>query len=43
MYRPLVSVRIPELMDTLKGEFETLAHDVNMYKMQRDEFERKCK
>jgi glucose repression regulatory protein TUP1 len=41
MYRPLVSVRIPELMDTLKAEFETLAHDVNMYKMQRDEFERK--
>jgi len=39
--RPILSGRIPELLDTLKTEFETVAHDVNMYKMQRDDYERK--
>jgi glucose repression regulatory protein TUP1 len=40
-HRTLVSGRIPELLDNLKAEFESLAHDVNMYKMQRDDYERK--
>jgi hypothetical protein len=35
------TLRIPEYLDNLKAEFETLAHDVNMYKMQRDDYERK--
>eukprot|EP01112_Ceratiomyxa_fruticulosa_P011907 TRINITY_DN3277_c1_g1_i1.p1 TRINITY_DN3277_c1_g1~~TRINITY_DN3277_c1_g1_i1.p1 ORF type:complete len:697 (+),score=150.04 TRINITY_DN3277_c1_g1_i1:437-2527(+) len=33
--------RTPELLDQIKSEFETLAHDVNMYKIQRDDYERK--
>lgn len=41
--RTLVSGRIPEYLDNLKAEFESLAHDVNMYKMQRDDYERKRK
>lgn len=39
--RTLVSARIPEYLENLKAEFESLAHDVNMYKMQRDDYERK--
>jgi len=37
----LVTSRIPEQLDALKAEFESLAHDVNMYKMQRDDYDRK--
>eukprot|EP01111_Echinosteliopsis_oligospora_P011283 TRINITY_DN3688_c0_g1_i1.p1 TRINITY_DN3688_c0_g1~~TRINITY_DN3688_c0_g1_i1.p1 ORF type:complete len:631 (+),score=141.31 TRINITY_DN3688_c0_g1_i1:213-2105(+) len=33
--------RVPEYLENLKSEFETLSHDVNLYKMQRDDFERK--
>lgn len=33
--------RISEMLDTLKKEFDALAHDVNRYKNQRDEYERK--
>lgn len=40
--RTMVSGRIPEYLENLKAEFESLAHDVNMYKMQRDDYERKC-
>eukprot|EP01097_Dermamoeba_algensis_P010577 TRINITY_DN788_c0_g2_i1.p1 TRINITY_DN788_c0_g2~~TRINITY_DN788_c0_g2_i1.p1 ORF type:complete len:385 (+),score=67.39 TRINITY_DN788_c0_g2_i1:119-1273(+) len=40
-HRTLVSGRIPELLDHLKAEYENLAHDVNMYKVQKDDFERK--
>lgn len=32
--------RIPDLLDTLKAEYESLIHDV---KMQRDDYDRKCK
>lgn len=39
--RSLVSGRIPEYLDNLKAEFETMAHELNMYKMQKDEWERK--
>lgn len=39
--RNIVSSRIPEYLENLKNEYESLAHDVNMYKMQRDDFERK--
>ena len=35
--------RIPELLDNLKAEFESLAHDVTVYKLQRDDYERVCK
>ena len=40
--RTMLSGRIPEYLENIKGEFEQLAHDVNMYKMQRDDYERKC-
>ncbi|KAL6058236.1 general transcription repressor [Balamuthia mandrillaris] len=40
-HRPLVSSRVSELLDGLKQEFESLAHDVNLFKMQRDDYERK--
>jgi len=33
--------RAPEYLESLKNEFETMTHDLNMYKMQRDDFERK--
>jgi len=39
--RNLVSGRIPEYLENLKSEFESLAHDMNMYKIQRDDYERK--
>lgn len=39
--RALLSGRIPELLETFKTEFETLAHDLNMYKMQSAEYEKK--
>ncbi len=42
-HRPLMSGRIPELLENLKVEFESMAHDVNMFKMQRDECDRKSK
>ena len=35
-----VSHRFLELLETLKVEFETLAHEVNVSKIQRDEYER---
>jgi glucose repression regulatory protein TUP1 len=47
MYTPgghrtsLLSGRVTELLESLKAEFETLAHDANMFKMQRDDYERK--
>lgn len=41
-HRPMgVSGRGPELLENLKNEFESLTHDLNMYKMQRDDYERK--
>lgn len=40
-HRTLLSGRIPELLENLKSEFETLAHEVNVYKMQKDDYERK--
>lgn len=39
--RPTFGQRIPEFLDNLKVEYETLAHDLNMYKMQKDDYERK--
>ena len=39
-HRPNVNHRIPELLESLKAEFESLAHDVNVYKIQRDDYER---
>lgn len=38
---PRTHSRIPEHLENLKAEFESLAHDVNMYKMQRDDYDRK--
>jgi glucose repression regulatory protein TUP1 len=32
---------VPDLLETLKSEFDNIAHEGTMYKMQRDEFERK--
>jgi len=40
-HRTLISGRVTELLDNLKAEFETLAHDANVFKMQRDEYDRK--
>jgi hypothetical protein len=48
MYTPgghrtsLLSGRVTELLESLKAEFETIAHDANLFKMQRDDYERKC-
>jgi len=39
--RPSFGQRIPEFLDNLKVEYESLAHDLNMYKMQKDDYERK--
>lgn len=36
-----VSGRGPELLENLKNEFDSITHDLNMYKMQRDDYERK--
>jgi len=36
------SPRATELLEGLKAEFESLVHDANMFKMQRDDYERKC-
>ena len=33
--------RLPELLEQLKLEVEQLSHDANVYKLQRDDFERK--
>lgn len=38
---PPTSGRATEYLDSLKSEFESISHDLNMYKMQRDDFERK--
>jgi len=35
------SSRIPEFLEGLKSEFESLVHDRDLYKMQKDEYERK--
>jgi len=35
------SPRATELLEGLKAEFESLVHDANMFKMQRDDYERK--
>eukprot|EP01087_Luapelamoeba_hula_P024312 TRINITY_DN9208_c0_g1_i1.p1 TRINITY_DN9208_c0_g1~~TRINITY_DN9208_c0_g1_i1.p1 ORF type:complete len:614 (-),score=71.46 TRINITY_DN9208_c0_g1_i1:220-2061(-) len=40
-HRTILSGRVTELLDNLKSEYETLAHDANVYKMQRDDYERK--
>ena len=37
------SSRLPEVLDTLKSEFEQLNHEASVYKAQRDENERKRK
>ena len=34
--------RIPELLETLKGEFDTLTQDVGAYHRQKDDVEHKC-
>lgn len=39
--QPAQGPRAIELLDTLKSEFENLTHEVNVYKMQREESERK--
>eukprot|EP01117_Protostelium_nocturnum_P017710 TRINITY_DN725_c0_g1_i1.p1 TRINITY_DN725_c0_g1~~TRINITY_DN725_c0_g1_i1.p1 ORF type:complete len:572 (+),score=177.06 TRINITY_DN725_c0_g1_i1:372-2087(+) len=39
--RGLVTSRISDQLDNLKQEFETMAHEHNMYKVQRDDLERK--
>jgi len=36
-----VSSRFPEFLENIKLEFDNLVHDVSVYKMQRDECERK--
>jgi hypothetical protein len=47
MYTPgghrtsLLTPRVTELLESLKVEFETVQHDANMFKMQRDDYERK--
>lgn len=33
--------RLPDLIEQLKLEVEQLSHDANVYKLQRDDFERK--
>lgn len=33
--------RLPELLEQLKLEIDQLSHDANVYKLQRDDFERK--
>lgn len=33
--------RAGEYLENLKNEFESMTHEINMYKMQRDDFERK--
>jgi glucose repression regulatory protein TUP1 len=40
-HRPLVPGRALELLENLKNEYESLTHDCNMMKMQRDDYERK--
>jgi glucose repression regulatory protein TUP1 len=39
-HRPILS-HVPELLEKLKSEYESLAQELSVYKMQRDEFERK--
>eukprot|EP01119_Soliformovum_irregulare_P013551 TRINITY_DN361_c0_g1_i1.p1 TRINITY_DN361_c0_g1~~TRINITY_DN361_c0_g1_i1.p1 ORF type:complete len:647 (+),score=137.51 TRINITY_DN361_c0_g1_i1:191-2131(+) len=38
--RSLLSARVTEHLENVKTEFETLAHDANVFKMQRDDYER---
>lgn len=33
--------RGPELLENLKNEFDSMTHDLNLFKMQRDEYDRK--
>ena len=40
-HRPLVPNRFLELLDNIKLEFESLSHEVNVSKVQRDDYERK--
>lgn len=40
-HRPAPVRRGAELLDALKQEFDTLSHDANLFKAQRDEYERK--
>lgn len=37
------SHRLPELLEAIKAEFQTLADEMHVYKMQRDEYAEKCK
>ena len=38
---PALGGRIPELLETLKGEFDTLTQDVGAYHRQKDDVEHK--
>ncbi|KAJ3208374.1 general transcription repressor, partial [Dinochytrium kinnereticum] len=38
---PPVMTRLPDILDALRQEVETVTHDLGMYKLQRDEFEQK--
>jgi hypothetical protein len=33
--------RVPELLEKLKAEYEKMSHETNLFKAQRDEYERK--
>eukprot|EP01102_Stenamoeba_stenopodia_P010088 TRINITY_DN29_c0_g1_i1.p1 TRINITY_DN29_c0_g1~~TRINITY_DN29_c0_g1_i1.p1 ORF type:complete len:567 (-),score=86.92 TRINITY_DN29_c0_g1_i1:164-1864(-) len=41
MYHRALVTRIPELLDNIKAEFDALTHELNLYKAQRDDYERK--
>lgn len=39
---PRALVRFPELLESLKSEYETLTQEVTLHKARADECERKC-
>ena len=45
MYSPraLTTRRVPELLSDLKTEFDSLVRDADMFKLQKEEYERKRK
>ena len=40
---PGASARLPELLEAIKAEFQTLADEMHVYKMQRDEYAETCR
>jgi hypothetical protein len=41
-HRNAVAGRVPDLLESLKTEFESVSHDANLYKLRAEDFERKC-